>query len=203
LGLELFPLEILGYFIEKLLNLSEFIANLPNSNFNIKNIPKSSFLLIIFGQIIFCIWNSKLKFIGFLSIFIGIIIILFTESPKFLINKNASFFAIVNDGKLILSSDRSYEAKELAKKFGQKEYFLIKEEFDDYNFCQKNFCYVRINQKNKYKDILIVKKRLKKNVICNFKGNMVINLNKKYLLPKCNGLKMIDYKDIYGVGMKI
>ncbi|MDA7705418.1 ComEC/Rec2 family competence protein [Rickettsiales bacterium] len=199
LGLEFLPLEILGFFVEKLLNLSEFVANLPNSNFNIQNIPFLSFLLIIFGQILICIWQNKLRFLGLLPILAGILIIIFTPLPKFIINKNSSFFAIFQDKKLILSSDRSFEAKNLAKKFGQEEYFLIKEQFDDDNFCQKDFCRVKIDQK----DILIVKKRLKKAVICNFDGNMVINLNKKYLLPKCNNLIMIDYHNIYGTGLII
>tara|TARA_B100000497_G_C7530971_1_gene322021 strand:- start:192 stop:803 length:612 start_codon:yes stop_codon:yes gene_type:complete len=198
-GLEFLPLEILGYFIEKLLNLSEFVANLPNSNFSIKNIPDTSFLLIVFGQILLCIWHSKLRFIGFLPILIGVSIIFFTTHPIFLINKNVSFFAIFKDNKLILSSDRSFEAKNLAKKFGKEEYFLIKERFDKDNFCQKDFCRVKINQK----DILIIKQRLEKNFICNFEGSMVINLNKKYLLPICKGLEMINYKDLRGKGIII
>lgn len=198
-GLEFLPLEILGYFIEKLLNLSEFVANLPNSNFSIKNIPDTSFLLIVFGQILLCIWHSKLRFLGFLPILIGVSIIFFTTHPIFLINKNVSFFAIFKDNKLILSSDRSFEAKNLAKKFGKEEYFLIKERFDEDNFCQKDFCRVKINQK----DILIIKQRLEKNFICNFEGSMVINLNKKYLLPRCKGLEMINYKDLRGKGMII
>lgn len=199
IGLEFLPLEILGYFITKLLNLSEFVANLPNSNFNIKNIPNSSFLLIIFGQILLCIWHSRLRFLGLIAILAGILIIFSTTNPKFLINKNVSFFAIFQDNKLILSSDRSFEAKNLAKKFGKKEYFLIKEQSDADNFCQKKFCRVKIAQK----DILIVKKRLKKDFICNFEGNMVINLNKKYLLPKCKRLEMIDYKNLREKGMII
>jgi competence protein ComEC len=199
IGLEFLPLEILGFFVEKLLILSEFIANLPNSNFNIGNIPILSFLLIIFGQILLCIWQTKLRFLGFLPIFIAILIIIFSPMPKFLINKNASFFALYQNNKLILSSDRSFEAKNLAKKFGKKEYFLIKDEFDKDNFCKKDFCQVKINQK----EILIIRKRVKKDFICNFDGDMVINLNKKYLLPKCNNLDMIDYGNIYGTGFII
>jgi len=88
----------------------------------------------------------------------------------------------------------------LSKKFGKDEYFLIKDEFDQNNFCQKSFCRLRIEKK----DILIVKKRVKKDFVCNFEGNMVINLNKNYLLPKCKrGLEIIDYKDILGIGMTL
>ena len=197
LGLEFLPLEILGYFVEKLLNLSEFVANLDFSNFNIRNVPNSAFLLIIFGQILLCIWKTNLRFFGFLPIFIGILIISFNPLPKFIINKNASFFAIFKEDKLIISSDLSFEAKNLPKKFGKKDYFLMKEAFDADNFCQKTFCQIKINEK----EILIIKKRVKKNFICNFEGDMVINLSKRYLLPKCNRLEMVDYADIYGKGM--
>lgn len=199
LGLESLPLEVLGFFVEKLLNLSEFIANLPNSNFNIGNFPLLSFLLIVFGQILLSIWQNILRFLGFLPIFIGILIIIFKPMPKFLINKNASFFAFYQNDKLILSSDKSFEAKNLAKKFGKKEYFLIKNEFDQNNFCKKEFCQLKIDQK----EILIIKKRVKKDFVCNFGGNMVINLNKKYLLPKCANLDRIDYSNIYGTGFTI
>ena len=76
---------------------------------------------------------------------------------------------------------------------------MIKDEFDKDNFCKKDFCQVKINQK----EILIIRKRVKKDFICNFDGDMVINLNKKYLLPKCNNLDMIDYGNIYGTGFII
>lgn len=199
-GLEFLPLEILGYFVQKLLNLSEFVANLKFSNFNIRNIPSSAFLLIIFGQVLFCVWKKNLRFLGFLPIIVGTLIAALTPLPKLIINKNVSFFAVFKNEKLIISSDRSFEAKSLSKKFGKDEYFLIKDEFDQNNFCQKNFCRLRVEKK----DILIVKKRVKKDFVCNFEGNMVINLNKNYLLPKCKrGLEIIDYKDILGIGMTL
>ena len=68
---------------------------------------------------------------------------------------------------------------------------MIKNEFDQNNFCKKEFCQIKFDEK----EILIVKKRLNKDFICNFDGNMVINLNKKYLLPKCANLDMIDATD--------
>ena len=102
----------------------------------------------------------------------------FKQYPKLILDPEKKFFAIYSkkDGLRFSKTynNPTFKQKKLMKKMGESNYKKI--ENNNYIFCKKEYCIIE-NEK------LIIKDRMKKSEICNFKE--IINMTKKYDLPEC------------------
>ncbi len=107
LGLENTMLHFLDQSIQILLKWAIIIAKLPFANIDNCFLTNSSFLSIICGGLIICICKTKLKYLGVIIIFIGIIgnYLYPLQKPDILISPNNKVIAIrANDQKLYYST---------------------------------------------------------------------------------------------------
>lgn len=180
----IYPMQI-G--IDWIIQISEFIANLPESYFAVKSISQASFGLIIFGGLWFLIWQKSWRFLGILPIIIGIYFGYKTPIPKFLIDEERKVFAFYYNQKLIFAKPaKSNQARVWAKSLGLEEYYSI----DDLSYdekqdlrmnCEDGFCKFVFDGSR----ILVLKGRNKNSEACDQEYDLVVNLNRKYLVPDC------------------
>jgi competence protein ComEC len=185
---------------------ADFVANLKYSHFYFAQMPKIGLALTVIGGISFVIFQSKwlkiASFVVFLSAFLALKMV---KKPDILIDESGSFFALYDDKKGLIFSKKLRESKKrkLWLEKMQENEFKYFDKFDDLKgiFCSKEFCkvdfsnYFNHNLKGK---MLAVKKRMKEEEICQEKWDLVLNLTKKYKMPKCvakSGAKLIENVD--------
>jgi len=218
--LEFIALKPMEYGIRLLCIIAEFFANFKYAHFFIYKISKSILALCIFFGLIFAIHRGFLRVISFflfiLFLFIGIFF--FQEKPNILIDKDANFFALYDASKGMLFSRKIKNSRKIDRwlfKMNQKEF----KTFDDYEDdklvnkgidCYDEMCIVDIDKyffdKANYiknRKILFLFKRNKVTEICGKDYVMIVNLTKKYSMPKCENDKqmiIIDNIDIFENG---
>lgn len=211
---EKFTLILMSHFVSIILKTAEFVANIKNANLSSLYFSKSALTIAIFGGLIFLIFKNKyFKILGIIIFFSSFLLLKNKEKPNIIIDNNASFFALYDQENGLIFSKKVRESKkikELLKAFNQEkinsfaDFSLQKLENKGIN-CFIEFCEINLekyfNQENlKIKNIIILQKRTKIEDICNKNYDLLINLTKKYQIPKCFKAKKIDNSDILEKG---
>lgn len=107
LGLDYIPLEVVGWGIKYVNEITAYVASMPNAGYQVMAMPFWGLMLIVFGGLWMCIWTEKWRNWGVVVIIIGILSIFIVKSPDILADKNEEVFAVkAENGDLLILPSR-------------------------------------------------------------------------------------------------
>ena len=108
LGLDAMPLKIVGWGVTGILNVAETVSHWPYAAYHTNSWPLSLLLLITCGGLWICIWRGRMRWVGLLPIFAGIILIPLTPRADILVADSGRLFAVRGaNNTLLLSPGRA------------------------------------------------------------------------------------------------
>lgn len=113
LGLDYIPLEIVGWGIKYVNEITAYVASMPSAGYQVMAMPFWGLMLIVFGGLWICIWNEKWRCWGLAAIIMGGLSIFMVKAPDIIVDKNEEVFAVKaeNGDLLILPSRGNYYIK--------------------------------------------------------------------------------------------
>ncbi len=188
IGLEKYFLILMGKAIFALEQVIIWVNEIPFSDFSMPQLSNFGFVLALIGVCAMLFHRNILRIFGILLFLIGLSQLNFAKKPDLILEKEQKFFAIFDEEKGLVFSKKLRSSKQ--RQMWMKQF--NEEEFKVGNFCDKDLC--RLIHKNKR--ILVIVKRSKVAEICASKVDLIVNLTKKYELPKCaKADEIIDNKD--------
>jgi competence protein ComEC len=107
LGLEGWPLAVLGKGLEMVLNISDHVAALPGAQRVIPQVPLTSAIALALGASILCLAKRQAKFAGCALLIVGFALAQFNRFPDLLIERTAANMAFRNgSGELVFANSR-------------------------------------------------------------------------------------------------
>ena len=141
LHLEILSLYPMKFGIELMLKISHYIAHLPHSVTAFAKITDINLLIIVFGMLWFCIWLSKIRFIGVIIILCGILSQSFVKQPDIFIDWDSKIIAVLNQRHQLIFLTKplaKFKKQLLMNQLGVSESFRYQES-DDLQ-CQNDLC---------------------------------------------------------------
>ena len=143
LHLEYLSLYVMNFGIKLLIDIAHYISNLPHSITAFTKISDINLLIISFGMMWFCIWISRIRFLGIIVIISGIISQSLTHKPDIFIDwDNGSIAAITSNNRIIYLSKplSNFKNKLLMNRVGAESYLIYKENIAKEIYCTKDIC---------------------------------------------------------------
>ena len=214
LNLEKITLELMGNAIYIFEYNAEIIANLKYAVLKTSTLPDKQLFIATIAMLLFSIINNfKLRIFLIIIFFLTFISLTNnTNKPIISIPYNQKFVTIYDQENGLFFLDNLKPSKQLnlwLKYFEVGNFRIINNCQKNHQEklcknCQKEFC----NISYKDKKILVIKKRIDLDIACNNnffnQFDLIINLTKKYILPKCldqSSTKIIiDNIDFYNKG---
>lgn len=107
LGLDYWPLKLVGFGIEQVNNITAYVASLPNAGYQVLSMPWWGLILIVLGGLWLCIWNMPWRKWGWLGILIGVLSIFTMKTPDVMIDAESGVWAVKdNQGDLVIMPSR-------------------------------------------------------------------------------------------------
>ncbi len=212
--LEGFGLNIMSYGVMIIEETAKYVANLQNSFVDFPQIPKYGLVISIFSGLFFVVLKNKyLRILSFSLFCASFLTIEQANKPNILIDGDANFFALYSKDKGLIFSKKLKKSNKLElwlKKMQVKDFLS----FQDYSHqdlgkwginCYREYCEVNLerffdDKSYKLKKALFIKERIKISDICQKDFDLVVNLTKKYKLPKCMSARAIDNFDLLNYG---
>lgn len=123
-GIDQYCLEIIGFFINIIIEAVQFVNKLPFSVWYFGYITKESLIVFLFGFFWVCLWETKLRLIGILIMFVSFILMINSPKPNFIFDIDLKAVGVKNHkNNLEIYADKMPEFKRLywANWFGQKD----------------------------------------------------------------------------------
>ncbi|MDX2265698.1 MAG: ComEC/Rec2 family competence protein [Hyphomicrobiales bacterium] len=107
LGLEAYPLAVMGFGIEMMLAVSRWVAALPGAMVAAPAYPLAALIMFAFGGLWAIIWRGRWRYLGAAPIGLGLAIASTGERPDLVVEREAAFIAVrALDGRLEATSGR-------------------------------------------------------------------------------------------------
>jgi len=213
LNLEKITLELMGNAIYIFEYNAEIIANLKYAVLKTSTLPDKQLFIATIAMLLFSIINNfKLRIFLIIIFFLTFISLTSNTKPIISIPYNQKFVTIYDQKNGLFFLDNLKPSKQLdlwLKYFEESSFKIIDNCQKNHQEklcknCQKEFCKIYHEDKK----ILVIKKRIDLDIACNNnffnQFDLIINLTKKYILPKCldqNSTKIIiDNIDFYNKG---
>jgi competence protein ComEC len=105
LGLEAWPLAVLGKGLEMVIAISDGVAELPGAQRVIPQLPLASAIILAVGASILCLSNRQAKYAGCALLFSGLVMAQVNTFPDILIERTAANTAFRNgNGELVFAN---------------------------------------------------------------------------------------------------
>jgi competence protein ComEC len=146
-----FHLEFISLYLMKpginlMLNISHHVAKLPYAVSSFAKISDLNLLIITLGFLWFCLWRSKIRFIGVAVILVGIILQSVLAKPDIFIDRDNKTIAVLDeqDRLIFLSKPLVKFKKQLLMNYlGAKTALKYPQGKSDQIDCQNNICIFR------------------------------------------------------------
>jgi competence protein ComEC len=103
LGLEFWPLQIMGLGIGLLLATGKWVASWPGAVSILPSIPGTSLLLLVLGGLWYCLWQTRWRALGFVAIGAGLLLSGEATKPDILVEREGRALALrAENGRLAL-----------------------------------------------------------------------------------------------------
>lgn len=107
LGFEALPLQVVGWGIAGLNEITMYVAGLPGAGFKIMSMPLWGLLLIVGGGLWLCLWQLKWRRWGLIPIALGMLSILTVSKPDMLYDQTGETVAVLdNQGNMVVMPER-------------------------------------------------------------------------------------------------
>ncbi len=195
-GLEKYIVMGFGKSILVIEKIATFVADLKLSNIANLTISPTGVVLAAAGLLIFCLLQTRLRFVGMVLFCCSLVTIFFVARPDILFEKNQKFFAVNTTEGLIFSKrlNPSKQRQLWMNKMNESEFKTLMSHPQPDIFCDKKRCKI-----TKDKVFLVLLSRNRISEICRNNFDVIVNLTSKYKLPNCisNNKIKIDNGDFY------
>ena len=96
LGLDYWPLKLVGAGIDLVNRITSYVAGLPEAAYQVMSMPLWGLLLIVYGALWVCIWQRKWRGLGFVLIAAGLMSIWTVKVPDVMANADGEVFAWID-----------------------------------------------------------------------------------------------------------
>lgn len=93
-GLDGFALRLMGWGIDRLMDLADFVGSWPGATLWVSAFPGYAFALMLFGGFWLCIWQRRWRLLGFVPFALGVLLALTAPQPTVMIAANFENWAI-------------------------------------------------------------------------------------------------------------
>ena len=187
-GLEKYFLILMGKVILLIEKTAIFVTELNFSHLTSPAISGFGIILAIIGLLLFCLLQSRFRFIGIALFLLSFASIIPAKKPDILFESKHKVFALKTDDGFVFSKN--------IKPSKYRQFWMNKLDVKDFKYfsCKENYC--EINQEKKF---LVISKRMKNAEICKKDFDVIVNMTAKYQLPDCvwENKTKIDNKDFY------
>jgi competence protein ComEC len=97
LGLEAWPLTVMGWGIEAMANCASWVAGLPGAVGRLPAIPTYAFVLMVTGGLWCALWTRRWRLLGLVPIAAGLILAPTGRRPDVLVGRGAALVAVRTD----------------------------------------------------------------------------------------------------------
>jgi len=137
IGLDYYVLQLMGFFINMIVQISDFVANTKGSVWYFGYITPASVLVYLVGLFWVMLWSSRIRIYGFLLIIIACVMMCFSPKPDVIFDASAGFIAVKNkDGELEIVGNKlsKFHQTYLNNWFGQKEPIYRNEDISEHDY---------------------------------------------------------------------
>ena len=196
----------MSYSIDAIYHVASYVSSIKANSVKINSLSDFNFVIIVISFLTFIIFSSKfLRIFSVLAVLAMLVSGKKDQNPNILIDGGGSYFAFFDEKNGLIFSKKvkeSWKVKNLMEKIGEEDlkYFASKGidgvealKFPSSIKCDKAMCEVDLGlyfadtvPSLNGKKMLVLYKRVEFSEICQ-KGHydVVVNLTKKYRLPKC------------------
>lgn len=138
--LSLYPME---WGITLMLKISHYIAHLPYSVTTFAKITDLNILIIVFGMLWFCIWKTRMRFLGIAIIMLGILLQSFVTNPDIFIDWEKKNIAVLDkDNRLIFLTKQlpKFKKQLLMNQLGTSKALRYKPKISKGLYCKDKEC---------------------------------------------------------------
>ncbi len=156
LGLEYWPLKVVGYGINIILDLSHWAADLPNAVLVMPSWSFMSFSFMIMASLFFIVWRGWSKIIALPILALSIFININSKKPDIIIAGSHKLFTFAQDNELYVSTKRRerFTLENIQKYYGIEDEnvsalpYKGMAEIHDFYSCGENGCRFEIDTQN-------------------------------------------------------
>ncbi|MCE3231810.1 MAG: ComEC family competence protein [Rickettsiaceae bacterium] len=129
-GLESVGLVPMCWGIELVSGAAKYITSLPQPVSSLPQLPDASLILMAIGGLWFCLWLTKLRYLGAIPVLLGVALAQYTHVPDIIIDESGKLFAVKIDERFVFSNknQEKYSRETWQKKFGSSETEIIEDE---------------------------------------------------------------------------
>jgi len=123
-GIEKYILKTIGFFIEIIADTAKFANEMPGSVWYFGYISKTSIVIFIFGFFWICLWKTRWRFLGLLTMIISFILMLSSPKPDLIFDAKLNAVGVKNNaGMLTIYANKMPEFNRIywANWFGQAD----------------------------------------------------------------------------------
>lgn len=107
LGLDYWPLKLVGFGISKINEITAWVSGLPGAGYQVLSMPLWGLLLIIFGALWLCLWNMPWRKWGWFAILVGSLSVFMVKTPDMMVDAEGEVLAVKdNQGDLVILPSR-------------------------------------------------------------------------------------------------
>lgn len=107
LGLEYWPLRLVGYGIRLVNDITAYVSSLPSAGYQVLSMPLWGLLLMVFGGLWLAIWQTSWRKWGWLFVVGGLLSVFTVRTPDILVNAEQDLIALRdNRGHLVVMPKR-------------------------------------------------------------------------------------------------
>lgn len=107
LGLDYWPLKLVGAGINWVNEITAYVAHLPEAAYKVVSMPLWGLLLIVYGGLWLCLWRCPWRKWGAAAILIGFASILTVRTPDVMADRDGEVFAVKDEaGKMVILPTR-------------------------------------------------------------------------------------------------
>lgn len=96
LGIDLWVLKFLSFFVSIVINSADYITQLPFAVWYVGYISPFSLIIFTLGFFFLCFWQTKVRYAGFLLGIVSLTIMFFSPKPDFIYDHNSKIIGIKN-----------------------------------------------------------------------------------------------------------
>jgi competence protein ComEC len=136
LNLDYYMLQLMGQFINAIVQISDFVANTKGAVWYFGYVSSSSIIIYMIGLFWVMLWSSKIRLYGLPVIIVAFGMMCFSPKPDLVFDANAGFIAVKNpDGKLEIIGNKlsKFHQTYLNNWFGQKESIYTNDHIENQN----------------------------------------------------------------------